>query len=328
MSLTLNPKEFAWEQKYRPDNLDEIILPANVKQMLHNYIDEGKGKIPSMLFYSPGPGTGKTTTARAVCNEIGCKKPLFINASLKNSIDDIREHVLQYATGVSVLGGTKVVILDEVERLSAAAQESLKGILEQVSSICAFILTTNSKMRVNEPLRSRCREIDFIWTAEEARQVMVGMMRRCTQILTNENIKYDNAVVAAVVQKYFPDNRRILGTFQTAAVQYGEVGERVLSAMKSTDVTSLVEHLKAKNWKEMKQWVTDNQHAINEDFYGNFFRFCVPQSPDKPQLVENLSIPDLVAICGQAQISHRQVADVWLHGVYFLTDVLANVKWK
>lgn len=328
MSLTVVGKEFAWEQKYRPDNIDEVILPSNVKTMLHNYIDEGKGKIPSMLFYSPGPGTGKTTTAYAVCNEIGCKKPLFINASLNNSIDTVRELVIQYATGVSVLGGSKVVILDEVERLSPAAQESLKGVLERVSSNCAFILTTNAKMRVNEALKSRCREIDFIWSAEESRQVMLKMMARCTQVLDLEGVPYDKAVVAAVVQKHFPDNRRIMGTFQTAAVQHKAIDDRVLAAMKSTDLTTLVDYLKNKKWGDMKQWVTDNQQSITEDFYSKFFQFCVPQSKDKTPLVENPSIPDLVAICGQAQIEHRQVGDVWLHAVYFLTNVLSNIKWR
>ncbi|AIX13103.1 sliding clamp holder [Erwinia phage phiEa2809] len=329
MSLTVNLKEFGWDQKYRPDNLDEIILPNDIKLMLHNYIDEGKGKIPSFLFYSPGPGTGKTTTAFAVCNEIGCKKPLFINASLNNSIDTIREHVLQYATGVSVFGGTKVVILDEVERLSAAAQESLKGIVERVSANCAFILTTNAKMRVNEPLRSRCREIDFIWTKEEADQVKLRMMQRCAQVLTAENIPFENAVIAAIVQKHFPDNRKIMGEFQKAAVKYKAIDERALAAMKSVDMSTLVESLKSKQtWPEMKQWVTDNQNDINEDFYTRFFQFCVPQSKDKTPLIESQSIPDLVAICGQAQIHHRQVGDVWLHAVYFLTDIMSTVKWR
>lgn len=327
--ITVVGKEYAWEQKYRPDNIDEVILPKNVKQMLHNYIDDGKGKIPSMLFYSPGPGTGKTTTAKAVCNEIGCTKPLFINASLENSIDVIRDRVVQYATGVAVLGGAKVVILDEVERLSQAAQESLKGILERVSSNCAFILTTNSKLRVNEALRSRCREIDFIWTAEESREVMLRMMARCTEVLAAENIPYDRAVVAAVVQKHFPDNRRIMGTFQDAAVTHKAIDERLLAAMKATDMATLVGYLKQKStWPDMKQWVTDNQQSITEDFYSKFFQFCVPQAKDKTPLIENVSIPDLVAICGQAQINHRQVGDVWLHAIYFFTDIMSNVKWR
>jgi len=328
MTVTVNPKEFGWDQKYRPDNLDEIILPKDVKVMLHNYIDDGKGKIPSFLFYSDGPGTGKTTTAFAICNEIGCKKPLFINASLHNSIDIIRELVIQYATGVSVMGGRKVVILDEVERLSMAAQESLKGVLERVSMNCSFILTTNAKMRVNEPLRSRCREVDFIWNKQESREVMVLMMKRCAEILKAENIEAEPAVIAAVVQKYFPDNRKIMNQFQDAATKFKVIDERILAQMKTTELQTLVTFLKAKNFADMKQWISDNQNNLTEDFYSKFFVFCVPNDREKQPLVENASIPDLVAICGQAQIDHRAVGDVWLHAVYFLTNVLSNINWR
>lgn len=328
MSVTVNPKHFAWEEKYRPDNLDEIILPKDIKQKLHNFIDEGKGKIPSFLFYSPGPGTGKTTTAYALAYEIGCKKPLFINASLHTSIETIRDLVSTYATGASVFGGTKVVILDEVERLSPQAQESLKGMLERVAGNCAFILTTNAKMRVNEPLRSRCREIDFIWNVEEAKDVKLHMMKRCAEILTLEDVKFEIPVVAAVVNKYFPDNRKIMGIFQDSAVTHGAIDERTLSQMVSSDFETLIGFMKANKWADMKQWVSDNQNNITEDFYSKFFRFCVPDNRDKPKLVESNSIPDLVAICGQAQIEHRQVGDIWLHGVYFLTNVMMTAKWS
>ncbi|WQZ19244.1 clamp loader of DNA polymerase [Escherichia phage 241] len=327
-NITIVTDQYAWENKYRPDNLDEIVLPSDVRAKIHGYVTSGNGNIPSMLFYSPQPGTGKTTSALAVCNEIGCVKPLMINASLDNSIDVIRDRVIQYATGVSVFGGRKVVILDEVERLSMAAQESLKGIVEKVSKNCSFILTTNAKQRVNEPLRSRCREIDFIWSEKEADEVKLQFMRRCAAILTEEGIPYEAGVIASIVKSYFPDNRKIMGTLQDNATTFGKIDERALAQVKAGEFQALVDFLKANDWAGMKQWVTDNQNYITEDFYSRFFHFCVPQNKEKTPLIQNESIPDLVCVCGQSQIEHRSVGDVWLHGVYFLTNVMLNIKWK
>lgn len=327
-NITIVGDQYAWENKYRPDNIDEVILPAAIKRRLTNYITEGAGKIPSFLFYSPQPGTGKTTTALALCNEIGCRRPCFINASLHSSIDVIRDLVIQYATGASVFGGRKVVILDEVERLSPAAQESLKGVVEKVSANCSFILTTNAKQRVNEPLRSRCREVDFIWSEQEALDVQSHMMKRCVEILESENITFEIPVLASIVKNNFPDNRRIMGILQDNAVNWGTIDTRALAVMTSGELGALIEHMRAKKWGDMKQWVTDNQSYMTEDFYTRFFKFLVPDDAKKPRLVSSEAIPDLVFNCGQAQISHRQVGDVWLHIVYFLTGVMSTVKWS
>ena len=327
-NITIVTDQYAWENKYRPDNLDEIILPSDVRARIHGYITSGNGNIPSMLFYSPKPGTGKTTTAFAVCNEIGCKKPLIINASLDNNIDTIRSLVIQYATGVSVFGGRKVVILDEAERLSTAAQESLKGIIETVSKNCSFILTTNTKSRLVQPLVSRCREIDFIWSEKEALEVQVKFLQRCAQILKDEGVEYDPKVLTSIVRRHFPDNRKIMGILQDNASSYNAVDERALSIVNAGELSTLVEFLKVNDWSGVKQWITDNQNYITDDFYSRFFQFCVPQDPGKPRLVEDKAIPDLVCVCGDAQIQHRVVGDVWLHGLYFLTNVMLNIKWK
>ena len=330
-NITIVGDQYAWENKYRPDNLDEIVLPRDVRAKIHGYITGGNGNIPSMLFYSPKPGTCKTTTALAVCNEIGCVKPLMINASLDNNIDTIRDKVIQYSTGVSVYGGRKVVILDEAERLSMAAQESLKGIIEKVSKNCSFILTTNSKSRLNEPLVSRCREIDFIWTDKEAHEVQLQFMRRCAEILAAENVEVDLKVLGRIIPQFFPDNRKIMGILQDNASTYGKIDERALAVVNAGGMRQLVEEMKANNWAGVRQWVTDNQNYIGDDFYSRFFQFCVPQDKSKPRLLaDNSSIVDMVALCGQAQIEHRQAGDVWLHAVYFLTNVMITMsnKWS
>lgn len=329
-NLTVVASQYAWEHKYRPDNIDEIIMPRDVKAKLHGYLVEGKGKIPSLLFYSPKPGTGKTTTALALCNEIGCKKPLFINASLQNSIEVVRDLVIQYSTGVSVFGGQKVVILDEVERLSPAAQESLKGVVEQVAANCSFILTTNAKQRINEALRSRCREIDFVWNEKEALEVQVHFMKRCLEITTAEGIQCDPKVLSVIVKKNFPDNRKIMGILQENATTFGVVDERALRQVLSSDLQVLVAYMKEKNWGDVKQWVSDNQSSITEDFYSQVFKAIVPQTKEKPKLISDEKIPELVFICGDAQINHRNVGDLWLHALYFLTNLMMSMDngWK
>ncbi|AYP28338.1 clamp loader of DNA polymerase [Serratia phage vB_SmaA_3M] len=328
--ITIQTDQYAWENKYRPGKISEIILPRNVRSEIEGFIADGKGKIPSFLFYSPSPGTGKTTTALALCNDIGCKKPLFINASLHTSIDTIRDLVTQYATGASVFGGRKVVILDEVERLSTAAQESLKGLVEMVSAICSFVLTTNAKQRVVEPLRSRCREIDFIWTSEEAMEVQSQFLRRCTEILNLEGVPFEIPVLASIVKRHFPDNRKILGILQKNAVTFKTVDQRALVQLKSGDLAVVATLLKENKWGDMKQWVTDNQNYLTEDLYSKFFKLCVPDDPEKPKLVENGCIPTLVFVCGDAQAKHRMVGDLWLHAVYFFTNVMLELegKWR
>lgn len=327
-NITVVDDIYAWELKYRPDNLDEIIIPADIRSRLLKTIQESKGKIPSFLFYSPQPGTGKTTTALALCNEIGCKKPLFINASKENSIDVIREKVMQYATGVSVFGGHKVVILDEVERLSAAAQESLKGVVESVAKNCSFILTTNSKMRVNEPLRSRCREFDFIWNKEETAEIQKTLLMRLVQILKIEGAAFSGPALGAIVKHYFPDVRKMMGVLQENVANYQCVDERALAQIKSRDITALVDLMASNDWGGVKQWLFDNQTSLTEDFYSTLFKTIVPMDPEKPRRVKDESIPELAIIVGEEQKFHRQVGDVWLHFLQLCTNVMYNMKWK
>lgn len=326
-NITIVEDMYAWENKYRPDNLDEIIIPSDVRNRLHKTILDGKGQIPSFLFYSPQPGTGKTTSALALCNEIGCKKPLFINASKDNSIDVIREKVMQYATGVSVLGGRKVVILDEVERLSDAAQESLKGVIEYVASNCSFVLTTNAKMRVNAALRSRCREYDFIWNKEESKEVQKTLLKRMVEILNLEGVEFSGPALGGIVQHFFPDVRKMMGLLQENATTYGRIDERALSQIKSRDVTGLVDLMVENNWAGVKQWLFDNQTSLTEDFYSVLFKACVPMDAEKPRRIKDESIPDFAMIVGEEQKYHRAVGDLWLHFLQMCTNIMFTVKW-
>jgi len=326
-TISIDQDEFIFEQKYRPATLAEVIIPQDIKDKLYSYI--GDGRIPSFMFFSPSPGTGKTTTAKALAREVGCSNPLFINASKDTSIDVIRQKVLQYATTVSVMAGQKqkVVILDEADRLSPAAQDSLKGIMESVSKNCSFILTANSEARVNKPLLSRCRKIDFIWKGDEITKLKVQVCKRMCEILDIEQVPYDKKAVLAVVNRFYPDNRSIIGALQDYAQQEGRIDINIVTNLSGNDVEALVGILKLKDFQKMSQWVMDNVDHLGGDFYSKLFRYIYPDvriSESVPRRIKDSSVPDLVDILGEEQKWHATTPDPYLHMVRVFTMVMLN----
>lgn len=312
-------EQYIWAERYRPQTLEDVILPAKFKEDLKAHV--AKGRIPSFLFYSPSPGTGKTTTAKALCNELGIK-PLFINASLNNSIEDIRMKVVQYATTASLFGESqKVVILDECERLSPAAQESLKGLVEEVSSNCSFVLTCNTKSRVNEALRSRCTEVDFIYTQEDQMKLGAQMIKRCSEILTENNITFDIPSLAAVVKKYVPDNRKILGVLQQYSVKTGTVDAGILGQLKGADQETLLTALKEKKFDVVKSWCFENHDRLGDEFYLQVFKSL-------EQVVVPQSVPGMVLVLNDYQRHHATVPDRFVHFLAMCTQLMIDVQFK
>lgn len=315
----MSQQEHIWAQKFRPKTLSEIILPESLVTEFQNYI--ASGKIPHLLLASRMPGTGKTTLALALCHDLGAT-PLVINASLNNSIDDIRSNVTQYATGVSVLGGPKVVILDEAERLSTAAQEALKGLLEAVSKNCVFILTTNNPQRIVEPLRDRCVVKEFMWSAEDTKTMAAKMMRRCAEILTSEGVSFKPAVLAAIIKKHFPSNRRILNVLQEYSNQFNKtIDEGILGKLNVGDVDSLLTALAAKDFGAVKDWCMVNADQLSDGIYLKLFETLKEKL--HPQ-----SVPQLVLILGDFQRHHATVPDLFIHSLALLTTIMADCSFK
>jgi replication-associated recombination protein RarA len=303
------PEHLLWEERYRPSRLAEVIIPEHLKNTLLKSIQEGG--VPSMLFYSPSPGTGKTTVAKAVCEEQGIK-PLFINASMDNSIEDIRVKVVQYATTASLFNqNKKVVILDEGERLSVAAQDSLKGLVEQVSSNCSFIITCNAKSRIIEPLRSRCDEYDFVYSNQEQVQLAAQMCKRVFEILALEGVTYDQA---SVIQ--------ILKTLQVYAKGNDNVIDAgILGRLAGADTAALIEAMKAKKYDEVKTWCVNNFERLGDDFYGKTFKTF--QSVLVPQ-----SIPQAILILNDYQRHHATVPDRYVHFLALMTTLMMETSFK
>ena len=271
---------------------------------------------------STSPGTGKTTTAYALCNELGIEKPLFLNASLRNSIDDIRQDVMQYATTMSLYESTshKVVIFDEADRLSPAAMDSLKGIIEEVHKNCRFILTANNKSKIIEPLQSRLTNIDFRFSKTESDKMMAKMLRRVFGILDETETIYSKPAVAGIVKAFFPDNRRLL-TFLQLEAKSGAIDEGTLAKASSTSPEALIEAMKGKKYKDVQAFVINNSDRFTEDFYERLFKMLESQIPEQ-------SVPQLVLILGEYQRYDAIVPSKYIHFLALCTEIMMQVPFS
>jgi DNA polymerase III delta prime subunit len=309
--------QYVWVEKYRPQTVENVIIPQTIKGRIKAYLSEGQ--IPNLMFYSPSPGTGKTTLARAICNDLGIR-PLFINGSVTNSVVDIRTTIIDYATTVSLTGNHKVIVLDECERLSAQAQEALKGVIEDVAKNCRFILTTNSKAKIIEPIRSRCMEVDFIFSESDQLAVSAFMFQRAFDILTHEGVVFKPAVLAELVQTYSPDNRKLLQVLQDCS-RNGPIDEGVLKQIDTYGVENLVEMMKKKEFTKILQWCRDNENGLTDDFYGLLYE-------SMKSVIETQSLPQLILILGEEQKVHTVVPDMFLHAAQLCTKIMMDVQFK
>lgn len=314
---------FLWSERFRPTTLDDVIIPDGVKAQFKKFIEDRQ--LPNLLLTSNSPGTGKTTTAKALCHDMGIR-PLFINASLQNSIDDIRMTVTQYATTTAISmfenekANHKIVIMDEADRLTPNAQDAMKGLLEEVHRNCRFILTANTKSKIIEPLQSRLTDIEFKFTTADSNKMMAKMLKRVFDILAETNTPYDKSAVAGIVKAYFPDNRGLL-TFLQMEANLGEIGVGSLAKAASATPEALIEAMKGKKYKDTQQWILNNADRLNEDFYERLFKMLEPQLSDQ-------SVPQLVLTLGDFQRYDSVVPSKYLHYLALATEIMMGVTFK
>ena len=309
--------EFLWVEKYRPKKIEECILSNDLQKTFSNIV--AGGELQNMMLTGTA-GTGKTTVARALCNELDLDY-IVINGSEESGIDTLRNKIKQFASSVSLSGGYKVVILDEADYLNPqSTQPALRGFIEEFSANCRFILTCNFKNRIIEPLHSRCSVIEFAMPKKERDALACMFMQRVQHILKVENINSDPAVLAEVIIKYFPDFRRTLNELQRYS-NFGKIDSGILVNATDISLDTLMNALKIKNFKQMRQWVADNidtePAAMFRKIYDNMSEFVEPQS-----------IPQLVLILADYQYKNSFVADHELNMVACLTEVMAGVKFK
>ena len=308
-------KEFLFVEKYRPQTIEDCILPEGLKETFRKIVE--KGELPNMMF-TGSAGVGKTTVARALCNELDIDY-MMINGSEDGNIDTLRGKIKQFASTISLQGGQKVVILDEADYLNPqSTQPALRGFIEEFSSNCRFILTCNFKNRIIDPLHSRCSIYEF--NLGNKAEMAQKFMARLQFILDSEHIIYDNAVIAELIMKYIPDWRRVINECQRYGMS-GHIDTGILVTLSETSIAGLMEDLKTKNFKKMRKWVTDNIDVES----AKLFRLIYDNMSD---YVEPSSIPQLVLILADYSYKDSFVADHELNVVACMTEIMSSIKFK
>src|SRR5210317_1833991 len=243
--------DFLWVEKYRPRTIETTILPESLKKVFQKIVESGE--VPNMLF-SGTAGLGKTTVAKALCNELELDY-ILINGSEEGNIDTLRTKIKQFASSVSLQGGYKVVILDEADYLNPqSTQPALRGFIEEFANNCRFVLTCNFKNRIIEPLHSRCGVYEFNTSKKSLAKLCESFMDRCKTILDNEQVEYDAKPVEELIMKFAPDWRRVLNELQRYSIN-GKIDSGIVLNLQNKNYNDLFSHLKNKNFKSMRSWV-------------------------------------------------------------------------
>ena len=306
--------DFLWVEKYRPKTINDCILPESLKKVFTQIVKSGE--MPNMLF-SGTAGLGKTTVAKALCNQLELDY-IVINGSEEGNIDTLRGKIKQFASTISLMGGYKVVILDEADYLNAqSTQPALRGFIEEFANNCRFILTCNFKNRIIEPLHSRCGVYEFNTTKKDMATLCGQFMDRVKNILQSENVDFDEKILADIIIKFAPDWRRVLNELQRQAFN----GKITGITKNINNFANLFKHLKSKDFKAMRKWISDNMDieasAIYRGIYDQMYDYLKPQS-----------IPQIVLILADYQYKQAFVADHELNVVACMTEIMANVEFE
>ncbi len=313
--MDCNEREYLWVEKYRPHKVEDCILPVNMKEMFTNMLSSGE--MQNMILSGP-PGTGKTTVAMAMCDQLGYDF-MLLNASMDNGIDILRSRVKDYASTMSLDGKKKVVIFDEADELSRTAQPALRGMIEEFSRSCRFIFTCNFKNKIIDAIHSRTHVVEFIIPNEQKPQLAKDFFVRVCEILDKEGIQYKKETVADLITKHFPDFRATLNSLQSFSVS-GVVDDSAVQSTVISDVTPLIGYIKTKQWTEMRKWVATNLDSdvsiVFRKLYDNARSF-----------VEESSIPKLVLILAEYQYKAAFVADSEINTVAAITEIMMSCEF-
>ena len=308
---------YLWVEKYRPQKIDDCVLPESLKQTFREYITQGE--LPNFLFCGTA-GVGKTTVAKALCNEIGAEY-LMINGSEESGIDTLRTKIKGFASTISLTDAKKVVILDEADYLQAnSTQPALRAFIEEFANNCRFILTCNFKNRIIEPIHSRCSVIEFKIDNKEKQEIAATFFKRATAILKQEGVEFDQKVVVELVMKHFPDYRRILNELQRYSVS-GKIDSGILVNMSQESFKDLIKLMKDKNFTEVRKWVAKNSDSDTVALFRELY-------DSASNTIEANSIPQMVLVLADYQYKAAFVADHELNIMAALTEIMAQCKFK
>ena len=306
-----------WTEKYRPKKIDDCILPERLKKPFQEYVNQSN--IPNLLL-SGGAGVGKTTVAKAMCEEIGCDVMVINGSDEGRLIDTFRTKIKNFASSMSLAGGRKVVIIDEADYCNAeSVQPALRNFIEEFAGNCSFIFTCNYKNKLIEPLHSRCAVIDFALKNGEKAQMASAFMKRIQSVLQSENVDYDDKVVAELIKKHFPDFRRVINELQRYS-QLGKIDTGILSQISDVTINDIIKYIKEKDFGAIRKWVAGNDidaTAFYRKLYDNLYEVLKPQS-----------IPQAVLILADYQYKGAFVADQEINTVACLTELMVGCEFK
>ena len=311
--------DFLWVEKYRPEKVDDCILPDESKAMFKGFLEQGE--IPNLLLSGPA-GIGKTTIAKALCRELGADFYVINGSDEGRFLDTVRNKAKTFASTVSLTSGSshKIIIVDEADNTTPDVQLLLRASIEEFQKNCRFIFTCNYKNKIIEPLHSRCSVVDFHIKGKEKAQLASAFLKRINSILEQEGIEFELKVVAEVIQKHFPDFRRTLNELQRYASR-GKIDTGILAQVADVKISDLIGYLKGREFTNMKRWVSSNidnePQVIMRKIYDNLYTYLVPKS-----------IPEAVLVIGEYQYKATFVMDQEINLVAFLTELMMRCEFK
>ena len=311
--------DFIWVEKYRPKTIEECILPDGIKKTFKEFLN--KGEIPNMLLAGP-PGVGKTTVAKALCNELGVDFYVINGSDEGRFLDTVRNNAKNFASTVSLSSEAKhkVIIIDEADNTGNDVQLLLRAFIEEFAGNCRFIFTCNYKNKILEPLHSRCAVVDFSIRGKEKQQIAANFFQRLNFILEQERIETDKKVLVELINKHFPDWRRVLNECQRYSVS-GKIDSGILAAFSDVAVNDLIKNLKTKNFPEVRKWVNSNMDndtsVLFRRIYDSLYESLVPNP-----------IPAAVLVIAKYQYQMAFVADQEINMLACLTEIMVECEFK